>query len=299
MRDIYFSIVIPTFNRAGFIEETIKSVINQSYGNWECIIVDDGSFDDTSDILKKIIEDEPRVKYIYQKNSERCIARNNGIENAKGKYICFLDSDDTFLENHLEVLFKNITDKQQPKALFFTNALMKDNLGKITERLCPEIKDKNVQDYILNYTFNPARVAIHKDILQFEKFDINIPGLEDLELWLRISLKFDVFQINERTIIYNLHDDSYTIGDANRYEKELKYFKYIFKKIEFRKSLKRKSKNRLLSMCYFHLSNSAFDKKLKIKTLSYSLKSFILFPFGYNGKTNKIILNNIVKILFK
>ena len=85
-----FSIILPTFNRAHMIHEAIKSVFNQTYKNWELIIVDDGSTDKTKEVIDKYIEKDKRVRYLYQKNKERSAARNNGIKNAKGDCICFL-----------------------------------------------------------------------------------------------------------------------------------------------------------------------------------------------------------------
>ena len=101
-----FSIILPTFNRGHMIRLAIESVLSQTYNDWELIIVDDGSTDKTKDVIDKFIEKDNRVKYLYQKNQERSAARNNGIKEAKGDWICFLDSDDIYHVNHLEE-FKN------------------------------------------------------------------------------------------------------------------------------------------------------------------------------------------------
>ena len=89
-----FSIILPTYNRAAIIQDSIKSVIEQTYQDWELIVVDDGSTDNTEDCIKNLMLKENRIKYIYQHNQERSQARNNGIKTAKYKWICFLDSDD-------------------------------------------------------------------------------------------------------------------------------------------------------------------------------------------------------------
>jgi glycosyltransferase involved in cell wall biosynthesis len=92
MKSPFFSIILPTYNRASFISKAIESVIDQLYNKWELIILDDGSTDNTKEIVLSFNDD--RIRYIYQENKERSAARNNGIRNAKGEYICFLDSDD-------------------------------------------------------------------------------------------------------------------------------------------------------------------------------------------------------------
>ena len=120
--EVLFSIVIPTYNRAHILPETIQSVLKQSYSNWELLIVDDGSTDNTKDFILNVNDD--RVKYIYQENAERSAARNNGIKNSSGDWVYFLDSDDSFKENHLQTFYDNIqADKKQNLGikLYFTS----------------------------------------------------------------------------------------------------------------------------------------------------------------------------------
>jgi len=98
------SIITPNYNAEKFIAETIESVINQTYTNWELIIVDDCSTDDSLAIINEFIKKEDRIKLIkLSKNSGPAVARNNGIEVAKGEYMAFLDSDDRWFSNKLEV----------------------------------------------------------------------------------------------------------------------------------------------------------------------------------------------------
>jgi len=94
-----FSIVIPAFNRASSIESCVNSVLKQKEQDFEVIIVDDGSSDNTKEVIQSI--SDSRIRYIYQSNGGGAKARNTGINNALGKYIAFLDSDDTFLPHHL------------------------------------------------------------------------------------------------------------------------------------------------------------------------------------------------------
>jgi glycosyltransferase involved in cell wall biosynthesis len=290
----YFSIIIPSYNRAKFIKKTLETVQNQTFTYCECILIDDGSEDDTYNVLEEIKRTDERIKYYYQENSERCIARNHGIEKAKGKYICFLDSDDFFLSIHLQTIYDEIKLKNEPQALLFTNAYSLETGDYFSELNCPELGSMNVQDYILHYTFNPARVAVCSSIVKDNLFDPKIPGLEDLELWLRISLKFPIFQIKERTVIYNVHDQTYTLGDLQRFKKELNYFNYIFEKAEFKGKLSSKSKNRLLSMCYYYLQLESFELGNKKDTIKRGLKSFLLYPKSYNGMTNKSLFTMII-----
>jgi glycosyltransferase involved in cell wall biosynthesis len=99
------SVIIPTFNRAQFVTEAIDSVLSQSYKDYEIIVVDDGSTDDTKGTLKRYGE---KIKYIYQKNSGVSAARNTGINEAKGVWVAFLDSDDEWIKNYLSVQVEQI-----------------------------------------------------------------------------------------------------------------------------------------------------------------------------------------------
>src|SRR5947207_2276441 len=108
------SVIIPTYNYARFIAEALASVQSQTYSNWEMIVVDDGSTDDTEAVVKRIAADERRISYLRQENAQQAAARNNGIRQAKGNYFQFLDADDliepqkleqqvAFLQQHPEV----------------------------------------------------------------------------------------------------------------------------------------------------------------------------------------------------
>lgn len=102
----FFSIIIPTYNRACIIRRPIDSIIAQTFTDWELIIVDDGSTDHTQEIVDSY--NDSRIKYIWQENQERSAARNHGITLATGIWLCFQDSDDEYLPEHLQVLFEGI-----------------------------------------------------------------------------------------------------------------------------------------------------------------------------------------------
>lgn len=285
----FFSVVISTKNRSELVIKAIQSVFNQTYSNFELIVVDNASTDSTQSELSKIKD----VRFTYLRNDvdrERCYARNRGINASKGEYVCFLDSDDEYLSNHLEIIFNYIQISEQKQALFFTNAYETYNFENLQERICPDLANYNLFEYLLTYTFNPARVAIHRSILNEFQFDENIPGLEDLDLWLRIATKFPVSQINERTIVYQIHDESYSISAPKRFERELTLFNYVFSKPILKKHLPIYSKRRLLSMCHYKIS-MAMSTSFKPFKIHYRIvKAFINFPKGYNQNANRTML---------
>jgi glycosyltransferase involved in cell wall biosynthesis len=287
----FFSVVIPLYNRERIISKTIESVLKQTFQDFELIVVDDCSTDNSSIIIKQYQSQDARIRYFKNDtNQERCFSRNKGVKESVGLYICFLDSDDEFLPKHLKIIYDQIISSEIKKALFFTNSYQTFNFENLHERVCPKLIGYNVFEYILTYTFNPARVAIKSEILNEFKFDELIPGIEDLDLWLRIASKYPIFQIEDRTIIYNLHNESYSIESTYRFENELKMFHYVFSKPELKELLPEKSKKRLLSMCHYKLSLTLNNRFSPFRIHYHILKAFFLYPEGYNDKANKTML---------
>lgn len=126
-----FTVVIPTYNREKLITRTVRSVLNQTLTDWELIIVDDGSEDATSDVVKPFLQDK-RVKYIRQKNQGAQAARNKGLRFAKGEFICFLDSDDELLADFLQEMFVAYCENQDVGCVY-SNGAYEDEEGVISE----------------------------------------------------------------------------------------------------------------------------------------------------------------------
>jgi len=128
---IFFSVIIPVYNRSHLLGETIDTVLAQSYPHFEILIVDDGSTEDIKLVLDKKYSNEPRVNYFRKQNEERGAARNFGLKQAKGDYAVFFDSDDFMKPHYLEMLNKIILEKPEVKLL--AAKYNYDNNGKIEE----------------------------------------------------------------------------------------------------------------------------------------------------------------------
>jgi GalNAc5-diNAcBac-PP-undecaprenol beta-1,3-glucosyltransferase len=114
---IFFSVIIPVYNRSHLLSETIDTVLAQTYPHFEIIIVDDGSTENIKKVLDDKYHHEPRVKYFYKRNEERGAARNFGLKQAKGDYAVFFDSDDFMKPHYLEMLGKIISENTEVKLL--------------------------------------------------------------------------------------------------------------------------------------------------------------------------------------
>lgn len=111
MKNNIVSIITPCYNGEKYISETIESVIKQTYSNWEMLIIDDGSTDNSAKIIDKYVSKDGRIRFLRQKNSGSATARNNGIKHAKGRFIALLDADDIWKPNFLEEQLKFMKEK--------------------------------------------------------------------------------------------------------------------------------------------------------------------------------------------
>ncbi|HRO07499.1 MAG TPA: glycosyltransferase family 2 protein [Saprospiraceae bacterium] len=184
MKKPFFSIIIPTFNRAHILHLPVESILAQSFTDWELIIVDDGSTDDTKAIVETYQDN--RIRYVYQENQERSAARNHGIRLAKGDWICFQDSDDAYLPEHLAVLNKAITDYPN-NMIIKSGIIIFDNGVEIARS---GLKPKSVYDTFPYGNYTTA--CFHRSVVTTLQFDERFYMSEDLHFILRTGLKFGI-----------------------------------------------------------------------------------------------------------
>lgn len=201
------SVVIPCYNSQDTIERALTSVYNQTYKDFEIILVDDGSIDRTRFVIEEFFINKSSInyKYIYQNNSGPSKARNSGVEASSGKYIAFLDSDDEWHERKLE-LQVNIIEENNLNFLGSTYTYEKFiNFGK---------KDFELQTYefkklILSNKFSTPGVIIKKDLFKMlNGFDTSMKYAEDYDLWLRASLLKPLYLIAEPKL-FRLYKSAY------------------------------------------------------------------------------------------
>jgi glycosyltransferase involved in cell wall biosynthesis len=281
----FFSVIIPAYNREHLIEETINSVINQTFENWECIVVDDGSIDNTRNVILSLSEKDQRIKYIYQENAERSAARNNGIRNAKGEYICFLDSDDFYLNNHLENLYDSILSNNHRIGLYVTGFT---TLSRGIETF-PEINliddFENITKFVFFSGIIPARVCGNKKIFVEFNFDEDITIVEDTVLWSRITQVYPIFQLEMSSIVYVLHDSNSINLNSKTSMTKLKGLKIMTVRYQsIWNELSRKEKNKIISDAEFKLAQSFLYENNKKYGMFWLLKSLITKLLDLNTK---------------
>lgn len=289
----FFSVIIPTFNREKMLPETIGSVLGQTFKNFEIIVVDDGSTDNTKAVVTSI--SDSRIKYIYQKNSERSAARNNGIQCSGGEYICFLDSDDIFLKDHLSTLFSAIEQSHNEIGLFFTNCNILNDENQVKERPCPSLGNKNPKIYFLKQAVIPARVCIHNKILSLVNFREDVKIVEDAILWISIAQAFPVHHIEKDTVLYRVHEENSVNEKFNGAVYRLNGLKKLFADSKNSKGISKKQQHISLSLCYYSIARYHEYHKHLIPMIQNLLISFYYHPFSpYNKNKAYLIYKNIL-----
>lgn len=267
---MYFSIIIPTYNRDKLITETIQSVRNQTLIDWECIVVDDGSTDYTREVIESVSKEDNRIRYIYQENAERSAARNNGIRNAKGEYICFLDSDDAFDPLYLEKLNVFISNQIDKKCLIVSNFNSWDGFrSKQVET--PDLSEP-ISDWLFQYPVSPSRVCAHRSILDEFNFREEICIVEDTVLWVSISTKFPIVHLKEHLILYREHEFNSVNANSGSCFKRYEGLQLFFGQL-LSNSVSSSMKKKMLSETEFRIAEYYQFHNKKFKAAKYGFKS--------------------------
>ncbi len=228
------SIITPSYNASKFIEETINSVLMQTYTNWELIIVDDSSVDNSVEIIESYLKNDVRIKLIQlEKNIGAAEARNIGLRMAKGRYIAFLDSDDIWMPQKLE---KQLRFMQKKAIAFsFTAYQQMSADGKILKKSINAPPFITYNGYLKNTIIGCLTVIINRDLTG--SFEMpNIKSSHDMALWLEIMKRgFVAYGINETLAKYRIVNTSNTANKWKAAKDVWKVYREI-EKIHFLKS---------------------------------------------------------------
>lgn len=188
-QDPKISIIVPCYNQGKFLDETLESVLLQTYTNWECIIVNDGSTDETEEIAGKWTEKDTRYIYLYKENGGLSSARNAGLDRASGDYIQFLDADDSLNPEKFSKSLSNIKNHDQNNIVISHFKMFKENPNDSLVGYCRLSQDNLKYEEILygwDFKFN---IPIHSGFFSSSLFlDFRFPkdlgAKEDWFMWL-------------------------------------------------------------------------------------------------------------------
>lgn len=220
-----FSVIIPTYNRARILEETLLSVLEQTDDGYEVLVVDDGSTDNTRETVEAL--KDPKIHYFYKQNEERSIARNYGADRAKGDYLIFLDSDDKMDKSHLASIRRFIGQKSPAPLFIFAGyqILNPDHTHLYSYGMEGFFNPKNL---VYGNYLGCSSVIIHKDLFKTYYFntDRSLILFEDWELWLRVIADNALHCFPAKSIIMINHGGRSVLNyEASQFNEKILHFK--------------------------------------------------------------------------
>ena len=247
-KDSLISIVIPIYNAEKYLEECLNSIKSQTYKNFEVIMVNDGSKDDSETICMNFLRSDSRFRYLKKANGGVSSARNLGLDNVKGDYITFIDADDWVDENYLDLLITTV--KKNHSDIVVSSYKQFNNIDvfylrayTIQEKYLLNFEKMNRDDFLtifpklmsINVCFNNAVAKLfRKELVKNLRFDTSIKYGEDLDFYFRLYLNVDsISYVDEPTYVYRMHGDSTTSNfNQEHAEQELSIFKQMYEKIQ-------------------------------------------------------------------
>ncbi len=207
--NLLVSIVIPAYNAATYLPEVIQSVIDQSYRNWELLVIDDGSKDNTAEVVNEFCKRDKRVRLISKENGGVSVARNLGAQLANGELVAFLDSDDLWLEDKL-LTHVNYMSSHPQVGVSFSRVELIESDGKTTNKLTDNITDTiQPQDlFYSNPTVTTSNLVIRKSVFEdLHGFDESMQYNEDIDLLFRLAIQnhWHIEGIDQVLVQYRLH----------------------------------------------------------------------------------------------
>jgi glycosyltransferase involved in cell wall biosynthesis len=268
------SVIIPTYNRARLVGNAIQSILDQTFQDFEVIVVDDGSDDNTRDVISNFGE---KVIYIYQENKERSVARNNGMRHAKGHYITFLDSDDIYLPDKLQVQVESM-EKNSDFGMSYSYSIWLNEVGEylhtwrddLNGRIFPELMQARHNKITVPSVM--IRRAVLEDVGYFNE---SINTCEDYEYWCRIAMKHSVLLIRKALVIINTNTKPTREIFYSYFTSTLFYYQSIF---NLDHSVKKSMKRTIflnLSVKYYLNSTSEEQKKFVLSGIKKINSSYV------------------------
>lgn len=258
------SVIIPAYNREKFIARAIQSVLAQIYGDYEIIVVDDGSTDNTANIVKQF---GGKVKYILQPNGGSASARNRGIKESQGEYIAFLDSDDFWVPEKLNEQVK-VLDNNPNVGIVYAKMPIVNEKGEQVGMKPSQPSGKNFKELLEIWGDIPTSTVLTRREC-FDKagfFDTSLKTMQDIDMWLRIARLYDLYEIEGKVLAYYYrHSGQITQNRIKVYEGLVRIYTKIYKTFD---DAPKDILRRRISMNTYTLSRTYYDERHFRKALS-------------------------------
>lgn len=294
------SVIIPTYNRAEFLRSAITSVLNQTYQDFEIIVVDDGSTDNTREVVCSF--NDKRIKYILNEvNKGEAGARNAGIMNSNAEYIAFLDDDDEWLPEKLKLQIDLLENSPAKVGVVYTGYLEVDrSSNKILLQFIPTERGNIYKDIFLkNCVGIPSTVVLRKACFEtLGLFDEKVIYPTDYDMWIRISMGFYFEYIEKPMVRYYVHENTISSNLGLRIrgiEMMLERYNQIF-------SLNNKAHSlyyKRLGVLYCCNGNIKKGRKSFLKAIGlypFKISNYLYLGLSLLGKNNFMRLQSSLKI---
>lgn len=280
------SIIIPTFNSSNYISQAIKSVLNQSYKNYEIIVVDDGSTDNTYEELKKY---KDKIKYYYKENGGVASARNYGIIRSKGDYVCFLDADDLYKKNKLESQIKFLIENPNIDIVYNDVDAVDENLNYINTLRSEGIYN-NREDFLTMMLVRqvipgPASIMLRRRcIADGTLYNEVYKNTEDYDFTLELAQKFTYGYIPESLYMYRRHTNNLTNNHKIQFNNEVEIIKKLgveyIESIIFNSNFTKQQKSLILAKIFIKINEWEKAKNVLLKILRTKEDGLVSFYLG-------------------
>lgn len=223
------SVIIPTYNRGDRISSSIESVLHQTYTDLELWIVDDGSNDNTKEVVEKYMQSDDRVHYIYQENKGACVARNLGITMAKGDYIAFQDSDDAW---HIDKLEKQLNALQKYHANVCFCQMDRYNYHESAAKIYPDLPGGVIPTAQLleKSLVSTQTIVAERQVFQSHTFDENVKAMQDWDWVIRVA-QDNVFCFEDKALV-DVYLQSDSITSKQNLQKQLETLQFFYQKYQ-------------------------------------------------------------------
>jgi glycosyltransferase involved in cell wall biosynthesis len=273
------SIVVTCYNYGKYISDCLNSILKQKYQNYEVIIIDDGSTDNTNEMLRTFLEN-PKIKYFKQENMGQAGAKNNGIKNSSGEFIAFLDADDMWADNMLEKELELFSDERVGvvySTVRFINEKNEDiKLKRNSKYLIP--RSGNITKYLLfeNFVTFSSSIVRKECLDECGYFDESLKMGIDWDLWLRVSTKYQFSYVDEPLLIYRIHSTQMSKNLEERRNCSDKIMKKFFQQNP--NLLSRKVVRKAWSYTYNNRGNSYYSSDFR-RSIEFHLRSIREWPW--------------------
>lgn len=268
----FFSVIMPVYNRSKFLDFSITSVLEQDFTDFELICIDDKSTDDSLKLIEKYVAKDQRVKiYRHTENSGRCAARNSGLKMATAKWVCFLDSDDFYLRNHLSVFHKLIFRFPNLDAFATLKEITSTQIVKQPEASDEKLSLIRLQNLISTNLFSPNVLCYNREKIKITFGDENIPVSEDWLFARNLLAETNVVKTSVVTTILSEHPDR-TMNTQNINE-IVKWNEYTGMLFSNHPKLTKQLSDSVKSITYLLCANMLISNGNKKDSVSFFKKS--------------------------